>query len=89
MNCYRSILNEGESMKGIVIEELKDKFIVLIDDGDFIEIDKLSEKVEIGNEIVIVKEKNNIKKIFKCFVLIVVVFCMVVFGYVFYCFLVI
>lgn len=72
-------------MKGIVIEELKDKLIVLTDDGDFTEIDKLSEKVEIGNEIVIVKEKNNIKKTFKRFALTAAAFCMVVLGYVSYC----
>lgn len=71
-------------MKGIVIEKSKDKLIVLTDEGDFTEIDKLSEKVEIGNEIVIVKEKNNIKKTLKRFALTAAAFCMVVLGYVSY-----
>ena len=67
-------------MKGIVLEELKDKLIVLTDKGDFIEIDKLSEKVEIGEEIVIKGQKTNIKKTLKRSALAAAVFCMVMLG---------
>lgn len=67
-------------MKGIVLEELKDKLIVLTSEGDFIEIDKLSEKVEIGEEIVIKEKKTNIKKTLKRFAFAAAVFCMVTLG---------
>lgn len=46
-------------MKGIVLEELKDKLIVLTDEGDFIEIDKLSKRMNIGDEIPIKSFKVN------------------------------
>lgn len=67
-------------MKGIVLEELKDKLIVLTGEGDFIEIDKLSEKVEIGEEIVIKEQKTYIKKTLKCFAFAAAMFCMVILG---------
>lgn len=65
-------------MKGIVLEELKYKLVVLTDKGDFLEIDKLSEKVEIGEEIVIKGQKTNIKKTLKRFAFAAAVFCMVI-----------
>ena len=67
-------------MKGIVLEELKDKLVVLTDEGDFIEIDKLSEKVEIGEEIVIKEQKTYIKKTLKRFAFAAAMFCMVILG---------
>jgi hypothetical protein len=67
-------------MKGIVLEELKDKLVVLTDEGDFIEIDKLNKKVEIGEEIVIKGQKTNIKKTLKRFAFVAAVFCMVMIG---------
>lgn len=67
-------------MKGIVLEELKDKLVVLTDEGDFIEIDKLSEKVEIGEEIVIKEQKTYIKKNLKRFAFAAAMFCMVILG---------
>ncbi len=67
-------------MKGIVIEELKDKLIVLTDEGDFIKIDKLSGRVEIGEEIVIKGQKTNIRNNLKHFALTAAVFCMIILG---------
>lgn len=67
-------------MKGIVIEELKDKLIVLTDEGDFIKIDKFSERVEIGEEIVIKGQKTNIRNNLKHCALTAAVFCMIILG---------
>lgn len=49
-------------MKGIVMEELKYKLVVLTKKGDFVEIDKLDRKVEIGEEITIKRQKISIEK---------------------------
>lgn len=49
-------------MKGIVMEELKYKLIVLTEKGGFIEIDKLNRKVEIGEEITIKRQKISMEK---------------------------
>lgn len=51
-------------MKGIVMEELKYKLVVLTKKGYFIEIDKLDRKVEIGEEITIKRQKISIEKKF-------------------------
>jgi hypothetical protein len=67
-------------MKGIVLEELKDKLIVLTEEGDFIEVEKLSEITEVGEEIIVRGEKTNIKKALKRFAFAAAVFCMVIFG---------
>lgn len=67
-------------MKGIVLEELKNKLIILTKDGDFIEIDRLSEKVEIGEEIVIKGQKVNTKQTLRRFVLAAAMFIVAILG---------
>lgn len=67
-------------MKGIVLEELKDKLIILTKEGDFIEIDGLSRKVEIGEEIVIEGQKINTKHTLRRFVLAAAMFVVVILG---------
>lgn len=49
-------------MKGIVMEELKDKLVVLTKKGYFVQIDKLDRKVEVGEEITIKRQKISIEK---------------------------
>lgn len=67
-------------MKGIVLEELKDKLLLLTREGDFIEIDRLNDKVEIGEEIVIKGEKRNTKQILRRFTVAAAVFIMIILG---------
>lgn len=67
-------------MKGIVLEELKDKLIVLTKEGDFIEIDRLNDKVEIGKEITIKREKRNIKQSLKRFTSAAAIFAIIILG---------
>lgn len=45
-------------MNAIILELLKDKLIVLTKEGNFIEIDKISDAVEIGQEIIIDGQKS-------------------------------
>ncbi|KHD38061.1 hypothetical protein NL50_00700 [Clostridium acetobutylicum] len=56
-------------MKGIVIEELKYKLIILTEKGDFIEIDKLNTRAKIGQEINIKSKKISTKKALRRFAL--------------------
>ncbi|MFT8315547.1 MAG: anti-sigma factor domain-containing protein [Clostridium sp.] len=67
-------------MKGIVFEELKDKLIVLTEEGDFIEIGRLIDNVEIGEEIVIKGEKRNTKQTLKRFTFAAAIFAMIILG---------
>lgn len=74
-------------MKGIVLERLKDKFIVLTKDGDFMEVDKPYNFVDIGEEIEINMAKRNRKQIFKGFISTVAVFLLLFIGsYSAYCY---
>lgn len=56
-------------MKGIVMEELKYKLVVLTEKGDFIEIDKLDRNLEVGEEITVKTQKTSIKKGLRCLAL--------------------
>ncbi|KOF57631.1 hypothetical protein AGR56_15095 [Clostridium sp. DMHC 10] len=56
-------------MKGIVMEELEYKLIILTEKGDFVEVDKSDRKVQIGEEIIIKRQKINIEKTFRRFAL--------------------
>lgn len=67
-------------MKGIVLEELNDKLIVLTEEGDFIEIDKLSKRMDIGEEICIKDIKANTMKTFKRFTFAAAVIFIFIFG---------
>lgn len=67
-------------MKGIVLEELKDKFIVLTEKGDFIEIDKFGKSMDIGEEIVVKGEKTNTIITMKRFAFAAAVLFIVMFG---------
>ncbi|MDF2881087.1 MAG: hypothetical protein K0R54_1644 [Clostridiaceae bacterium] len=67
-------------MKGIVLENLEDKLIVLTKEGDFIEIDRLSGNVEIGEEIVNIGERRNTKQTLARFTFAAAVFIMIIFG---------
>ncbi|WP_207725845.1 anti-sigma factor domain-containing protein [Clostridium sp. DJ247] len=67
-------------MKGIVLEELKDKLIVLTKDGEFIEVDKPNNSADIGEEIEINMAKRKRKQIFKGLVSAVAVFLLLFIG---------
>lgn len=67
-------------MKGIILEQLKDKLIVLTKDGDFIEVDKPNDSVDIGEEIEINMEKRNRKQIFKGFASAAAIFLVLFIG---------
>lgn len=67
-------------MKGIVLERLDDKLIVLTTDGGFIEIDKLNDSVDIGEEIVINTSTGNKKQIFRRLIAAAAVFLIFFIG---------
>lgn len=69
-------------MNAVVLELLKDKLIVLTKEGQFIEIDKICDVVEIGQEIIIHEEKRNKEQILKGFISIaaVVTFLVSLYG---------
>lgn len=67
-------------MKGIVLQRLNDKIIVLTKDGDFIEIDKPDDFVDIGEEIVINTPAKDKKLIFRRFIYAAAVFLMFFIG---------
>lgn len=65
-------------MKGIVLEELKDKLVVLTKEGDFVEIDRLTKEVGIGEEIIIKDYKANYKQILRGFTFVAATFVVVI-----------
>lgn len=72
-------------MKGIVLEELKNKRIVLTEEGDFIKINDLNRDLKVGEEILIEEEKANTKHIIRRFALAAAMFVMVMLSsYAFY-----
>lgn len=62
------------------MEELKGKLVILTKEGDFIEIDRLSDKVEVGQEIVIKGEKRNTKQRLKRFAYVAAIFVIIILG---------
>lgn len=66
-------------MNAIILELLKDKLIVLTKEGEFIEIDKISDAVEIGQEIIIDGQKKCKKQISKWVISIAAVVMLAVF----------
>ncbi|WML36786.1 anti-sigma factor domain-containing protein [Clostridium sp. OS1-26] len=67
-------------MKGIVLQRLDDKIIVLTKDGDFVEVDKPNDFVDIGEEIVINRPEKDKKLIFRHFIYAAAVFLMFFVG---------
>ncbi len=67
-------------MKGIVLQRLNDKIIVLTNNGDFIEIDKPDDFVDIGEEIVINTPAKDKKLIFRRFIYAAAVFLLFFIG---------
>lgn len=68
-------------MNAIILELLKDKLIVLTKEGNFIEIDKISDAVEIGQEIIIDGQKKCKKQISKWVISIAAVVTLAVFVF--------
>lgn len=68
-------------MNAIILELLKDKLIVLTKEGRFIEIDKISDAVEIGQEIIIDGQKKCKKQISKWVISIAAVVTLAVFVF--------
>ncbi|AGK99370.1 anti-sigma factor domain-containing protein [Clostridium pasteurianum] len=66
-------------MNAIILELLKDKLIVLTKEGKFIRIDKISDAVEIGQEIIIDEQKKCKNHILKWVISIAAVVTLVVF----------
>lgn len=68
-------------MNAIILELLKDKLIVLTKEGNFIEIDKIGDAVEIGQEIIIDGQKKCKKQISKWVISIAAVVTLAVFVF--------
>lgn len=71
---------EGESMKGIVLEVLENKLVVLTKKGDFIEIDKTNDNVDIGDEVTADAEKRDTKQMLRRFMSAAAVLIMFIMG---------
>lgn len=68
-------------MNAIILELSKDKLIVLTKEGNFVEIDKISDAVEIGQEIIIDGQKKCKKQISKWVISIATVVTLAVFVF--------